>query len=99
MERSKPIPRDGESLACTMVGIMSRHRTIPITTSCVRSKRRTLLMVGTIALVLAVLSCKAAQCPAEAADSRNLCNHGIPNLATVDKPEPTRHAVYRGGQP
>jgi len=52
-----------------------------------------------VAFGSALANCKSAQCPAQAADPRNLCSHGIPNLATVDKPEPSRRAVYRGGQP
>jgi hypothetical protein len=42
---------------------------------------------------------KPAQCPATAADARNLCINGIPNLHAVAGEESGGHRVFRGGQP
>jgi len=42
---------------------------------------------------------RAPQCPAQTADPRNVCSNGIPNFQLVPETKPTKHLVYRGGQP
>jgi len=52
-----------------------------------------------LVLGLAVGCARTPQCPAQTADPRNVCSHGIPNFHLVPEAKLTSHLVYRGGQP
>src|SRR5450432_1877870 len=62
-----------------------------------RAMRR---LLAPLLISVSGLGCaRESPCPAELADSRNVCSSGIPNFHLVAEAKAPKHLVYRGGQP